>query len=536
MILLIDNYDSFSYNLVQYIGSVATEEIKVVRNDELTVSEVAAMSPSHIIISPGPGKPSDAGISEMVVKTMAGKSRILGVCLGHQGICEVYGAKVGYAKKLMHGKQSIAYIDNEAEIFRGLPKEIPVARYHSLAADADTMPKELKVIGQTADGEVMAVKHKNYEIYGLQFHPESVLTPDGMTIIKNFLQLGNEDEGKRRNKKMIKEAIAQLVEGKDLTREMAKQCTDEIMSGETDQMLIASYLTALRMKGETIDEIVASAQGMRDAGTVLEHKGEVLEIVGTGGDEAYTFNISTTASIVIAASGQPVAKHGNRSVSSKCGAADVLDALGVNITIEPEKMAKVLDEENIAFMHAQVYHKAMRFVAPVRKGLGIRTVFNILGPLTNPAHATYQVMGVYDESLVGPMAKVLSELGVKRGMVVYGKDRLDEISMSDATSVCEIDNGDFRYYEITPEQFGLKRATKDDMVGGDPADNARITKEILSGTKGPKRDSVVLNAGAGLYICGKAKSILDGVRMAEDLIDSGKAMEKLEAFIKATNE
>ena len=335
---------------------------------------------------------------------------------------------------------------------------------------------------------------------------------------------------------MIKEAIAQLVEGKDLSYETAEGCMDEIMSGEASQMHMAAYLTALRMKGESIDEIVASANGMRKHATKLNHDMDVLEIVGTGGDEAYSFNISTTAGIVAAAAGIPVAKHGNRSVSSKCGAADVLEALGVNITIEPSKMEKVLKEENISFMFAQIYHKAMRFVAPVRKELGIRTIFNILGPLSNPAFADMQLMGVYEEGLVKPMAEVLMKLGVKSGMVVYGTDRLDEISISAPTLVCEIRDGALKSYEITPEQFGLATAAKEEMVGGDPQENAKITRAILAGEKGAKRDAVVLNAGACIYIAKKAATLAEGVKIAQETIDSGKAAEKLEAFVRATNE
>lgn len=335
---------------------------------------------------------------------------------------------------------------------------------------------------------------------------------------------------------MIKEAIAQLVEGKDLSYEMAEGCMDEIMSGEASQMHMAAYLTALRMKGESIDEIVASANGMRKHAIKLNHDTDVLEIVGTGGDEAYSFNISTTAGIVAAAAEIPVAKHGNRSVSSKCGAADVLEALGVNITIEPSKMEKVLKEENISFMFAQIYHKAMRFVAPVRKELGIRTIFNILGPLSNPAFADMQLMGVYEEGLVKPMAEVLMKLGVKSGMVVYGTDRLDEISISAPTLVCEIRDGALKSYEITPEQFGLATAAKEEMVGGDPQENAKITRAILAGEKGAKRDAVVLNAGACIYIAKKAATLAEGVKIAQETIDSGKAAEKLEAFVRATNE
>lgn len=336
---------------------------------------------------------------------------------------------------------------------------------------------------------------------------------------------------------MITEAIKKLVENQDLTYDEALACMDEIFNGEVPEIQTAGYLTALRMKGETVDEISASARGMRDHATKLEHEGiEVLEIVGTGGDCSDSFNISTTSGLVAAAAGIPIAKHGNRSVSSKCGAADVLENLGVNITIEPEKMGQVLKETNFSFMFAQVYHKAMKYVAPVRGGLGIRTIFNILGPLTNPANADMQLMGVYEEALVEPMAKVLSKLGVKNGMVVYGQDCLDEISLSAPTTVCEIRDGEFKSYVIEPEQFGLKKCDKTELVGGNPEENAAITKAILSGEeRGPKRDAVVLNAAACIYIAKKADSIEAAVKVAEEMIDSGKAMEVLDKFVELTN-
>lgn len=337
---------------------------------------------------------------------------------------------------------------------------------------------------------------------------------------------------------MITETIKKLVENQDLTYDEALACMDEIFSGEATEIQTASYLTALRMKGETVEEISASARGMRNHAAFLEHEGrEVLEVVGTGGDCANTFNISTTSGFVAAAAGIPIAKHGNRSVSSKCGAADVLEALGVNITIEPAKMAEVLKKSNMSFMFAQVYHKAMKFVAPVRKGLGIRTIFNILGPLTNPANASMQLMGVYEEALVEPMAKVLNQLGVENGMVVYGQDCLDEISLSAPTTVCEIRDGEFKTYVIEPEQFGFDKCDKEDLVGGNPQENAVITKAILSGEeRGAKRNAVVLNAAACIYIAKKADSMKAAVKIAEDMIDSGKAMEVLNQFIVLTNE
>lgn len=334
---------------------------------------------------------------------------------------------------------------------------------------------------------------------------------------------------------MIREAILKLAKKEDIGYDMAKEVMNEIMSDQASEVQKSAYLTALSMKGETIDEITASAEEMRNHCIRLLHDMDVLEIVGTGGDGANTFNISTTSSLVIASGGVPVAKHGNRAASSKSGAADVLEALGVNITVSPEKSAKILEEIGICFLFAQNYHIAMKYVGPVRKELGIRTIFNILGPLANPAGANMELMGVYDEELVEPLAKVLFNLGVKNAMVVYGQDKLDEISMSAPTTVCEIKDGVFSNYVIQPEDFGYTRCKKEDLVGGTPAENAEITKAILNGEKGPKRDAVALNSGAALYIAGKAASLQEGVKMAEELINSGKAKEKLEEFIRYSN-
>lgn len=335
---------------------------------------------------------------------------------------------------------------------------------------------------------------------------------------------------------MIKEAILKLAKKQDLTYAEAEAVMNEIMGGEATPVQMSSYLTALAMKGETIDEITASAAGMRAHCVKLLHNLDVLEIVGTGGDGSNSFNISTTSSLVIAAAGVPVAKHGNRAASSKSGAADVLEALGVKITVSPEKSAELLHKIHICFLFAQNYHVAMKYVAPIRKELGIRTVFNILGPLSNPAGANMELMGVFDQSLVEPLAQVMANLGVTRGMVVYGQDRLDEISMSAPTSVCEIKDGTFTSYELTPEQFGYARCEKDALQGGTPEENAQITKDILTGAEqGAKRQAVCLNAGAALYIAGKAQTIEAGVRQAEQLIDSGAALAKLEEFIRESN-
>jgi len=335
---------------------------------------------------------------------------------------------------------------------------------------------------------------------------------------------------------MIKEAIISLSKKQDLPYEIAEAVMHEIMTGEATPVQMSAYLTALSLKGETPDEITASASAMREHCIRLLHWADALEIVGTGGDHSDTFNISTTASIIASAAGIPVAKHGNRSASSKCGAADVLEALGVNINIPPEKSAKMLQDIGICFMFAQNYHIAMKFVAPIRRELGIRTVFNIIGPLTNPAGAKMELMGVYDRDLVEPLAQVLSSLGVKNAMVVHGEDGIDEISLSAPTFVCEVKDGWVRSYTITPEQFGIARCKKEDLVGGEPKENAEILRAILKGEKGAKRDAAVLNAGAAMFITGKYGTIEDSVKAANEVIDSGKAYEKLEEFIRVSNE
>ncbi len=334
---------------------------------------------------------------------------------------------------------------------------------------------------------------------------------------------------------MIKEATAALIDHKDLTYEQANAVVNEIMNGETSQVQTAAFLAALAAKGETIEEISACAAAMRAHALPVDYDGDLLEIVGTGGDGAGSFNISTTASLVIAAGGIPVAKHGNRAASSKSGAADCLEALGVNIDLSPEKCVELLKKIGICFFFAQKYHTSMKYVGPVRKELGVRTVFNLLGPLTNPGHANLQVLGVYAEDLVEPMAKVLYQLGVKRGMVVYGQDKLDEISVCAPTSICEFQDGNYRTYVIRPEDFGMKTATKDALKGGTPQENAQITKDILNGGQGAKRNAVLLNAGAGLYIGGKADTFREGVELAASLIDGGQAKQKLEDFIKESN-
>ena len=337
---------------------------------------------------------------------------------------------------------------------------------------------------------------------------------------------------------MIKEAIVKIVNKEDLSYDEAYQVMNEIMSGETSQTQNAAFLAALSAKSaraETTEEIAGCAAAMRDHATKVETGMDIFEIVGTGGDNAQSFNISTTSALVAAAGGMKVAKHGNRAASSLCGTADCLEALGVNINQSPKRCVELLNEVGMCFFFAQKYHTSMKYVGAIRKELGFRTVFNILGPLTNPGTPSMQLLGVYDEYLVEPLAQVLINLGVKRGMVVYGQDKLDEISMSAPTKVCEINDGWSKSYVITPEEFGFDRCTKEDLKGGTPEDNAKITLAILNGEKGHKRNAVLMNAGAALYIGGKADSMKEGIKLAGEIIDSGKALEVLNKFIEVSN-
>lgn len=457
MILMIDNYDSFTYNVYQYIGSLYPQ-IQVVRNDEITIDEIRNLQNLEaLVISPGPGYPDSAGISKDVIKTFGKDIPILGICLGHQAIGEVYGGKVVPARELMHGKMSEITINNKNPLFR----------YHSLIIDDETFPEDLKVIGRDEKGQIMAVCHKEYPVYGIQFHPESILTEMGMKILENFLtdiagiRLGDstkEETMSAVNQETLKPFLAKIVEGNHLTEEEAYKAMDCIMSGNATDAQMGSFLTGLRMNHET-----------------------------------------------------------------------------------PEESKKCLDEVGVAFLFAQIHHGSMKYAGPVRAQLGVRSVFNILGPLANPAMTNYIVLGVYEKELVRPMADVMKNLGVKRALIVYGDDGLDEISISSTTSVCEINgdeiNGDeIKEYTIDPEELGLTLAEKEGIVGGTADENAVITKDTLTGKEqGAKRDIVLLNAGAALYTIGKAETIKDGVKLAAEMIDSGKANEKLEQFIAYTN-
>lgn len=523
MILVIDNFDSFTYNIVQYLEKLGHKTI-VKRNNEITVQEIDSWKPNHLIISPGPSNPDHAGVSMEAIRYFSGKIPILGVCLGHQCIGQVFGGKIIRAKKLYHGKTSQVTHDGHG-VFTGLPVPFTAARYHSLVIEKETCPTELEVTAMSEDGEIMGVRHKTLAVEGVQFHPESIATVGGYAILENFLK-------KKDSEPFTKNAIKKVFKGHHLSTREAEDVMEEIGSGAASPAQIAAFLTALAHKGETVDEITGFAGVMRRrAVPVVRPKGELLiDTCGTGGDSSGTFNISTLSAFVAAGAGLHVAKHGNRSITSKCGSADLLEALSVNIELDPAGVAKALEKVGIAFLFAPKLHPAMKHAVPVRREIGIRTVFNLLGPLANPAGADFQVIGVYEEKIVTPVAEVLARLGMKRAMVVHGSDGLDEITLTGPTKVSELKDGWIRTYDLHPEKLGLTLCAAEDLKGADIETNKKIALSILEGKAGPQRDIVLLNAAAALYTAGKVASLEEGLKLAVKTIDSGAAQKKMLAL------
>ena len=528
MILLIDNYDSFTYNIYQYLRKL-NYDVTVKRNNCITVSEIETMKPSHIIISPGPGNPDDAGVSVEVVNHFKGKIPILGVCLGHQCIGAAFGGEIVRAKKIYHGKSSEIMHDGKT-IFNGLKNPFIATRYHSLVIRKVTLPEELEVSATSEDGEIMAVRHVTHSIEGVQFHPESIGTAFGYELFTNFLS-------QHPKPTIMQAALKQAYNGDDLGDEEAQKVMDEITSGQATPAQIASMLTALSLKIESVSELTGFARIMRQKATPIKKPDgcKVIDTCGTGGDSSGTFNISTIAAFVAAGAGATVAKHGNRSITSKCGSADVLEALGVNIMLPPETVSAALKKIGIAFLFAPSLHSSMKHAVPVRREIGIRTAFNILGPLSNPAGADYQIIGVFDESLTEKVAKVLLNLGMERAMVVHGKDGLDEITLTSETKVSEVKDGWIRNYFFDPKEYGFSLCDPMDLKGGDLKTNREIALSILKGSKGSKRDVVLLNAAAAIYLAQSAESFRNAVHLAEFSIDSGAAMKKLEELVAFTN-
>jgi anthranilate synthase/phosphoribosyltransferase len=544
LILIIDNYDSFTYNLYQELGAFYPD-LLVVRNDKISLADIEALQPEALVLSPGPGFPNSAGITISAIRHFAGKIPMLGVCLGLQAIGEAFGGKVMHAAEQVHGKASAIQIDRASLLFKGLPAQIEVGRYHSLVLDPLSLPDSLRVTALTMDGEIMAAEIPELKVYGVQFHPESILTPQGKSMLYQFITAvaGVKAEApapnlqglkKEEDRTALRRFLYPVAEGKSLSKEEAEVAMGCIMDGGATDAQIAAFLTALRMKGETVDEITGFARAMRHKAAAVTCDVKAMDVVGTGGDLSHTFNISTTVAFVVAGAGQPVAKHGNRSVSSRSGSADVLEALGVRLDLTPEEACDCLQKTGLTFMFAPVFHRSMKHAAIPRRELGMRSVFNILGPLSNPAGAPYMLLGVYDAALVEVMAEVLINLGVEKALVVHGSDGLDEITLTGPTTLCEVRNGTCRVYQLDPETYGLNLTSKENLVGGNPEENAQITLEILKGGTGPKRDVVLLNAGAALYAAGHCDTIEAGIEAARLSIDSGKALEKLKVLVETT--
>ena len=531
MILVIDNYDSFTFNVIQILQTVTDKEIKVVRNDEFSVEQLASMNPEYLIVSPGPGSPYQAGICEEAIKYFAGKIPILGICLGHQAICEAFGARIVQAKFIKHGIVEEIKLDGKG-LFRSIGKSAKFTRYHSLVADEQTLSPDFEVTARAADGDIMGVRHKTLPIEGIQFHPESIACEKGKELLSSFINY-------RRENLNVAEYLNQLIAKKDLTEEQASFFMENVTDGSMDERAMAAILVAMAAKGPSVSEMTGCAKALlkKKKNFPLEKNG-IAEIVGTGGDGKGSFNISSMSALVASSCGQRIAKHGNRAVSSKSGAADFFENLGINIMAQPEQTAKLIEKTNFGFLMAPVYHSAMRFAAPVRKVLGIKTIMNILGPLLNPAGAEYEVLGVYSTSLLKDYAKAAKALGAKRVMVVCSRDGYDEISPLVPTDVYQIDeNGNENQYVIKPENFGITGCNEDELSGGDGKENARLALEVLNGGgKKTIKAAVGLNTAAVLYLSGKVRTLKDGYKMAIEAIDSGKALKKLEEIQKVSGE
>lgn len=527
MYLLLDNYDSFTYNIYQYLCELTDEEVRVIRNDAIDVAGIRALNPKAIILSPGPGRPEEAGCMIDVIRAFAGQVPILGVCLGHQAIGYAFGGTIVGAQEIVHGKVQPITVDGKG-VFRGMPATTNFTRYHSLVIERGSLPDELEVTATSPDGEIMGVRHRTLAIEGVQFHPESIASEGGKRLLKNFLTW-------RREGFDFPPLVRKIMARQDLTQAEAEGFMEELTDGNLSGVQIASVFVGLNLKGIAPEEVAGCAAVLQRKRTPLPVTGEFLDIVGTGGDEHGTFNISSMAALTAAACGAKVAKHGNRAVSSRSGAADFYGALGLKIDLKPEHAARVLAETGFSFLFAPVYHGAMRHAAPVRKELGVKTIMNLLGPLVNPARATHQLIGVYDASLGPLIARAAQILGVQKALVVFGTEGLDEMSVGQTT----------RYWLVTPEaitegafepsQVGLSGYVLDDLKGGTADDNADLARQLLAGEgRSALRDAVCLNAGAALWLAGRAPTIEAGFAEAQTAFADGRVAAKVDEVRAAT--
>jgi anthranilate synthase/phosphoribosyltransferase len=516
MVLIIDNYDSFTYNLAQLFMRLG-EEVKVARNDEITIEEAEALDFDRLVISPGPGRPEDAGRSIDFIRRFAGRKPILGVCLGHQAIAAAFGGRIVKARRIMHGKSDAISHDGRT-IFSETPNPLRVIRYHSLAVERESLPPGFEVSATSSDGEIMAMRHLEYRIEGLQFHPESFGTEEGERLVRNFITGVREVPS-------VKSMLKRITSRESLSRAEARSFMDQIAEGSVSQAQVGAFLSGLTLKGATIEEMTGFAASLyeRAVRLPLPEGFATVDTCGTGGDSSGTFNISTTAAFVAAGAGARVSKHGNRSITSRSGSADVLDALGVSTKMGPVEAARAIEEAGMAFLFAPIYHPAFKNIGGPRREVGFRTVFNMMGPMLNPARAKSQVVGVYAPELTETVASILANLGVERALAVHGLDGIDEISLAARTKVTELKGGWTRSYTIDPTDYGFELCAPADLKGGDGTENAGILERVLAGEPGPKRDVVLLNAAAAIYIAGLSPSYGEAIEAARSSIDSGAA-------------
>lgn len=533
MILLIDNYDSFTFNIYQAFSTLGYP-IKVVRYDKTNLEEIKALNPSYIILGPGPKSPRDSKLNIEIVQNFKGIYPILGICLGHQAILAAFGVEIVNAKNIIHGKVE-PLIHNEKGIFRHIPQRTPIVRYHSLVGKKDEIPECFIVSARSKDGEIMAVEHKQYHLAGLQFHPESIGTKDGIKMLQNFLHYAREPIP-------IKEYLKKTLKQESLNFQESYNLMDELTEGNLSDAQIGSILTSLEIKGVDSYELAGFASVLKQKAVRFAPKRKFeknFDLVGTGGSGVKTFNVSTTCALLLASVAREenfgIIKHGNRAITSKSGSADLLNALGINANMELQNALRAYEKLHLTFLFAQRFHAAMRFAAPARSTLGFKTAFNLIGPLSNPAPISHQLIGVFDKSYTEIMAKALQILGIKRAMVVSGLDGYDEISLCAPTQITELKGGELKTYIFNPIEVGLSFVPYSLLKGGDARENLEISQDIFRGLNSPKLDLVALNMGAALYVCDLVDSIRDGFFRAKKIIKDGVVFEVVKSFQKISN-
>ena len=529
MILLIDNYDSFVFNIKTMLNQLTNDEIAVYRNDKITLDEIKRLSPSAIILSPGPKHPKDSGVCLEIFKARLNVP-VLGICLGHQALGLCFGAKIQRLKEVAHATSSQISLIAQSELFREFPKDFSVMRYHSL--EVVDLPRELEALAYTKDKVLMAMRHKDLPYFGVQFHPESYFSEYGLKIFENFLKFKGQTSQKASEKPTLTSFITKLQDNQGLNTDDFAQICQIIASREYEAVQLGALLVLITEKSLDERSLSALVSNILKYSQTFNDESEMIDIVGTGGDGFKSINVSTTTAFILGALGVKVAKHGNRAISSASGSSDVLSALKIPAFDSIAKQVKVLDEQGLTFFHAPFFHSLVGEVKEVRAKLGVRTVFNVLGPLLHPnLSLKYQLMGNYHAPVHRLLIEVLRNLGRKHALVVRGNDGMDEISICDETSIYELKDGQIFNYTISPEQFGFKRAFHSEIVGGDAKQNAKILLDTLSGKqKGAKFDIVVLNAMFALYTANRVPTPAAAKDIVLEAIHSGKVIDFFNAY------